>query len=252
MAVQRLVPGKVTLADLEGVYYGSRTVQIDPDCRGAVEAAAKVVADAAAGNKAVYGVNTGFGKLASVKIAAKDTATLQRNLVLSHCCGVGDPTEPEIVRLMMILKLLSLGRGASGVRWCVIDQIEAMLANDILPAVPSQGSVGASGDLAPLAHMASAMIGEGDVLVSGKPFPADKALRNAGLKPLVLEAKEGLAMINGTQFCTAYALGALFNAWRNVEAAIITSALSTDAIMGSTAPLRAEIHALRGDRKSVV
>jgi len=176
------------------------------------------------------------------------SATLQRNLVLSHCCGVGDPTEPEIVRLMMILKLLSLGRGASGVRWCVIDQIEAMLANDILPAVPSQGSVGASGDLAPLAHMASAMIGEGDVLVSGKPFPADKALRNAGLKPLVLEAKEGLAMINGTQFCTAYALGALFNAWRNVEAAIITSALSTDAIMGSTAPLRAEIHALRGHR----
>jgi histidine ammonia-lyase len=200
---------------------------------------------------AVYGVNTGFGKLASIHIAAADTETLQRNLILSHCCGVGEATPRTIVRLMMALKLLSLGRGASGVRMEIITLIEAMLLRGVTPIVPAQGSVGASGDLAPLAHMAATMLGEGEAEFEGRVMHARVALRQAGLHPVVLGAKEGLALINGTQFSTAYALAGLFDIWRAAQTALITSCLSTDAIMGSTAPLEAEIHALRGHRGQI-
>jgi histidine ammonia-lyase len=201
---------------------------------------------AAAGTDAVYGVNTGFGKLASLKIASADTATLQRNLILSHCCGVGDPMSRPVARLMMTLKLLSLGRGASGVRWEVITLLQDMLARGVTPVIPAQGSVGASGDLAPLAHMTAVMIGEGQAETAGRILPGAQALAEAGLQALVLGPKEGLALINGTQFSTAYALAGLFGAGRAAQAALVTSALSTDAIMGSTAPLHPEIHALRG------
>ncbi|WP_309668062.1 histidine ammonia-lyase, partial [Tabrizicola sp.] len=204
------------------------------------------IARAAAGTAAVYGVNTGFGKLASLKIAPQDTDILQRNLILSHCCGVGDPMDPATTRLMMALKLLSLGRGASGVRWQIIALIEAMLAKGVTPVIPAQGSVGASGDLAPLAHMAAVMIGEGDAIYAGHTLPARDALARAGLAPVILGPKEGLALINGTQFCTAYALAGLFDGWRAAQTALVTSAMSTDAIMGSTAPLAPEIHSLRG------
>jgi histidine ammonia-lyase len=196
------------------------------------------VRQAAEGGDAVYGVNTGFGKLASVKIAPEDTATLQRNLILSHSCGVGEPLDVATTRLMMALKLLSLGRGASGVRWEVIALIEAMLERGVTPVVPAQGSVGASGDLAPLAHMTAAMIGAGEAWLDGQRMPADKALAQAGLTPVTLGPKEGLGLINGTQFSTALALAGLFDGWRAVQAALVTSCLSTDAIMGSTAPLR--------------
>ncbi|MFP4451266.1 MAG: histidine ammonia-lyase, partial [Rhodosalinus sp.] len=198
------------------------------------------------GQAAVYGVNTGFGKLATVRIPAADTATLQRKLILSHAAGVGEPLEPETVRLMLALKLLSLGRGASGVRWEVVALLEAMLARDVLPVVPVQGSVGASGDLAPLAHMAASMIGEGEAEVAGERMPAAEALAKAGLSPVHLGPKEGLAIINGTQFSTACALAALFRGWEAARAAIVTGALSTDAIMGSTDPLTDAIHTLRG------
>jgi histidine ammonia-lyase len=191
-------------------------------------------------------VNTGFGKLASVKIAAEDTATLQRNLILSHCCGVGEAIPEDHARLMMALKLLSLGRGASGVRMEIITLLEQMLARGVTPVVPMQGSVGASGDLAPLAHMAAVMMGEAEATYRGETLPGGEALARAGLEPVVLGAKEGLALINGTQFSTAWALVGLFGAWRAMNAALVTSALSTDAIMGSTAPLQPEIHALRG------
>jgi histidine ammonia-lyase len=194
----------------------------------------------------VYGVNTGFGKLASIKIAVEDTETLQRNLILSHCCGVGEAMPGDVARLMMVLKLLSLGRGASGVRWGVIALLEAMLERGVTPVIPAQGSVGASGDLAPLAHMAAVMIGEGAAEFAGATLPGSAALNAAGLSPVVLGPKEGLALINGTQFSTAYALAGLFGGWRAAQTALVTSALSTDAIMGSTAPLHAEIHALRG------
>ena len=250
-AAMILTPGKVTLEDLEKIYRGSLAVTLDRAAQPAVERAADAVAKVAAGDVAVYGVNTGFGKLASISIPSEDTATLQRNLILSHCCGVGEATETAIVRLMMALKLLSLGRGASGVRWEIVTLIEGMLAKGVTPLVPAQGSVGASGDLAPLAHMAAVMIGSGEALYDGKRMAGDAALEAAGLTPTTLGPKEGLALINGTQFSTAYALAGLFDAWTNAEAAIVTSALSTDAIMGSTAPLLPEIHALRGHRGQI-
>jgi histidine ammonia-lyase len=246
-----LTPGATTLAQLEAVYRSSDPVALDHACRPAVDAAAVLVAAAAGGDAAVYGVNTGFGKLASVRIDPKDIARLQRNLILSHCCGVGERTPNAIVRLMMALKLLSLGRGASGVKWPTMLGLEAMLQNGILPVVPAQGSVGASGDLAPLAHMTAALIGEGEVEHNGRVLPARVALADVGIDPIVLGPKEGLALINGTQFSTAYALAGLFEAWGNARAAVVTGALSTDAIMGSSAPFTEEIHILRGHRGQI-
>ena len=241
-----LTPGAATLAQLHDIWSGEKPVTLDPTSRPAIKAAAAMVAKAAAGEDAVYGINTGFGKLASVKIAPQDVATLQRNLILSHCCGVGDPLDTATTRLMMVLKLLSLGRGASGVVMSTVDIIEAMLAKGVTPVIPSQGSVGASGDLAPLAHMAAAMIGEGEALFDGARMPASDALTKAGITPIVLGAKEGLALINGTQFSTACALTGLWDAWQNAATSVLTCALSTDAIMGSTAPLQDAIHTLRG------
>ncbi|QBY01444.1 histidine ammonia-lyase [Rhodophyticola sp. CCM32] len=241
-----LIPGNVTRDTLCRIYRDGTAASLDASARPRIAQASDLVAKAAAGNVAVYGVNTGFGKLASVKIAPEDTETLQRNLILSHCCGVGEPLDDSKVRLMMVLKLISLGRGASGVRWETIALIEAMLAKNVLPVIPEQGSVGASGDLAPLAHMAAAMIGEGEARVDGVRMSAASALAQAGLIPIILGPKEGLGLINGTQFSTACALAGLFDAQRLVETCAVTAALSTDAIMGSTAPLLAEIHTLRG------
>ncbi|WP_062226590.1 histidine ammonia-lyase [Aureimonas frigidaquae] len=241
-----LTPGAVTLSTLEAIHSGAGPVTLDPATRPAVEAGARRIAEIAGGDRAVYGINTGFGKLASVRIAPADVATLQRNLILSHCCGVGDPLPDDVVRLIMAMKLISLGRGASGVRPVIISLIEDMLAAGITPVIPGQGSVGASGDLAPLAHMASAMIGAGTVRYQGVVQPAGKALSQAGLEPVSLAAKEGLALINGTQVSTALALSGLFRAHQASSAALVTGALSTDAAMGSSAPFHAEIHSLRG------
>jgi histidine ammonia-lyase len=246
MTTLTLAPGAVTLADLSRIYEETLAVRLDPACRPAMAAAQAKIEVAAAGDVAVYGVNTGFGKLASVKIASKDTAALQRNLILSHCCGVGLAIPRAHARLMMALKLISLGRGASGVRLVLVDLIEGMLAKGVTPVIPTQGSVGASGDLAPLAHMAAVMMGEGEAEFDGVVMPGAEALAKAGLTPVILGPKEGLALINGTQFSTAFALAGLFGAWRAAQTALVTSALSTDAIMGSTAPLQPEIHALRG------
>ncbi len=181
-----------------------------------------------------------------MRIAPEDTATLQRNLILSHCAGVGHSMPRAIVRMMMALKLLSLGRGASGVRWSLITLLEDMMERGVTPVIPAQGSVGASGDLAPLAHMTAVIIGAGQAEYGGQVMAGADALRQAGLQPIALGPKEGLAFINGTQFSTACALAGLFDAWDAAVSALVTSALSTDAIMGSTAPLMAEIHALRG------
>ncbi len=246
-----LLPGHLCLSDLEGMWRDDWFYRVDHSAREKVDASAAVVGRAAAGTEAVYGVNTGFGKLASVKIAPQDTERLQRNLILSHCAGVGEPMPRAVANLMMLLKIFSLGRGASGVRWDVMMMIENMLVHGICPVIPSQGSVGASGDLAPLAHMAAVMIGEGEVLCYGGTRPAAEALTECRLTPLVLGPKEGLALINGTQFSTAYALAGLFGAWNAAQAALVTSALSTDAIMGSTAPLHPDIHALRGHRGQI-
>ena len=246
-----LTPGATTLAQLESLWRDELPARLDPATGPAIAAAAAQVQAATEGEAAVYGVNTGFGKLASVKIAAGDTATLQRNLILSHCCGVGPALTPRTTRLMMALKLLSLGRGASGVRPAIITQIEDMLRTGVTPVIPAQGSVGASGDLAPLAHMAAAMIGAGTADYQGQRMEADAALRAAGLTPVTLGPKEGLALINGTQFSTALALAGLFDAWRMASASLVTACLSTDAIMGSTAPLQPDIHSLRGHRGQI-
>ncbi|MEO0393803.1 MAG: histidine ammonia-lyase [Pseudomonadota bacterium] len=246
-----LAPGAVPLAQLETIWRGTGPVQLDPAAMAGVEASHALVAAAAAGVAPVYGVNTGFGKLASLKIAPEDTATLQRNLVLSHSCGIGEPLEAQTTRLMLALKLLSLGRGASGVAPATIHLIEAMINHGVLPVIPDQGSVGASGDLAPLAHMAAVMIGEGEAVVNGQTMTGGAALAAVGLTPVVLGPKEGLALINGTQFSTACALAGLFDAWRLAQSAVVTGALSTDAIMGSTAPLQPAIHQLRGHRGQI-
>jgi len=235
-----LIPGQVTLAQLERLFREGLPARLHDSARPGIIRAASHIAAAAGGAAAVYGVNTGFGKLASIKIAPEDTATLQKNLILSHCCGVGAPMPEDVARLMMMLKLLSLGRGASGVRPVVVELIEAMLAKGVTPIIPDQGSVGASGDLAPLAHMTAVMIGHGEAMVEGKVKPGAEALAIKGLSPITLGAKEGLALINGTQFSTAYALAGLFQAWQAAREALVTSALSTDAIMGSTAPLRGQ------------
>ena len=246
-----MTPGETTLAQLESIYREGAAASLNPSARAGIDRSAERLAVAAAGDAPVYGVNTGFGKLANKRIAAADVETLQRNLILSHCAGVGDPLDPMVTRLIMALKLISLGRGVSGVRYAVVEQLERMLAQDVLPIIPSQGSVGASGDLAPLAHMAAAMMGEGDALYRGDRMPAKNALAAAGLKPLVLAAKEGLGLINGTQVSTALALKGLFDAWRAMSAALVTGAMSTDAAMGSAAPFRAEIHEVRGHKGQI-
>ncbi len=247
----KLTPGSVSLETLEAIYRDGGAPALDPACHTNIERSAAILAKAAKGDAPVYGVNTGFGKLANTRIAAEDVETLQRNLILSHCAGVGAPFDMPTARLIMALKLISLGRGASGVSMDVIRQIEQMLARGVTPVIPSQGSVGASGDLAPLAHMAAAMMGEGEAWFDDARMPAGDALAAAGLKPVTLRAKEGLGLINGTQVSTALALIGFFNAWRAMLSALVTGALSTDAAMGSAAPFRPEIHNLRGHRGQI-
>ena len=241
-----LTPGEARLADLSRIYRSDIPMRIDESCRERVDAAAAIVAEAARGKTAVYGINTGFGKLAGTRIPPEKTAQLQRNLVLSHCCGVGENLPGEIVRLIIALKILSLGRGASGVRWKVIERLHTYLQLGILPVIPAQGSVGASGDLAPLAHLAATLIGEGRVVYLEQQMPTAAVLKANKLKPLRLGPKEGLGLINGTQVSTALALASVFDSWSMAQTALISGALTTDALMNSPAPFRSEIHQLRG------
>ncbi|MEE7548851.1 aromatic amino acid lyase, partial [Xanthomonas sp. Kuri4-1] len=239
-----LQPGAVDLAHWRAVYRGA-ALRLDPAAAAAVLRSAQTVDAIVARGEPVYGINTGFGKLASVRIAHADLETLQRNIVLSHAAGVGEPMPRPVVRLMLALKLASLAQGASGVRPQTLALLEAMLQHDVLPVVPCQGSVGASGDLAPLSHMASVMIGVGEAFVGEARLPAAEALAQAGLQPLTLGAKEGLALLNGTQFSTAYALAGLFEIERVFQAALVAGALSTEAAKGSDTPFDPRIHALR-------
>ncbi len=246
MAALTLRPGALTLDELRTIHAGGLELAIDPAAQAAITASAAVVRRAAAGAAAVYGVNTGFGKLASTRIGAADLDSLQRNLIRSHSAGVGAPLAPAVVRLMLALKAASLARGHSGVRPLVIERLLAVHNAGLVPYVPGQGSVGASGDLAPLAHMTLALMGEGDFLVEGGRAPAAPLLRQAGIAPLVLEAKEGLALINGTQTSTALALHALLAFEPVLEAALVVGALSVDAARGSDGPFDPRIHELRG------
>lgn len=250
MTILVLNPGNAMLADWRAIYRGA-VPELDPACRPRIKASAETVARIVAKGEPVYGINTGFGKLASVRIPAADLETLQRNIVLSHAAGVGEPMPVAVTRLMMALKLASLAQGASGVRPETIDLLQQMLARDVIPVVPAQGSVGASGDLAPLSHMTATMIGVGDCHTPHGIVPAKVAFVTHGLEQITLGAKEGLALLNGTQFSTAYALAALFEAENLYQSALVTGALSTDAAKGSDAPFDPRIHVLRKHRGQI-
>jgi len=235
------------LDDWRRVYRGA-AVALDPAARPAVEAAAATIAAIVARGAPVYGINTGFGRLASVRIESDDLAALQRNLVLSHTAGVGPPLPDAVVRLVLALKVTSLARGASGVAWSTIECFARALAAGLIPVIPAQGSVGASGDLAPLAHMAAALMGVGEIRLGGERLAASEALARADLPPLVLGPKEGLALLNGTQVSTALALAGLFDIERVFQSALVTGALATEAAKGSDVPFDPRIQDLRGHR----
>jgi histidine ammonia-lyase len=240
-----LKPGAVTLAELRAVWDGA-PIELHDEAWAAIEASAASISRILASGRTVYGVNTGFGILAQTRIPDGRLAELQTNLILSHSCGLGEALDPRIVRLTMILKAVGLGRGHSGVGRAVVERLLALVAADALPLIPGQGSVGASGDLAPLAHMSAALLGEGKIVLDGAPLHAGEALRHLGLEPLALGPKEGLALINGTQVSTAIALDTLFTAERVFGSALIAGALSTDALKGSVAPFDERLSAARG------
>ncbi len=241
-----LPSGRLTLADLRRVYEQAAAFTLDPGARGRVAAGAAFVDAIAARDEAAYGVNTGFGLLANTRIAAGDLADLQRNLLLSHAVGVGDPLPDAVVRLILTLKVNALAQGHSGVSCELIDALLALLAHEVYPVVPAQGSVGASGDLAPLAHLCAVLLGVGEVRVDGQVLPATEGLARAGLAPRTLRPKEGLALINGTQVSTALALAGLFAAEDVFAAAVVAGAMSVDALKGSDAPFDERIHRVRG------
>ena len=241
-----ITPGHLTLDHLRAIRAGGVTLTLHASAAAKIRRSAAVVQAAAAGDMPVYGVNTGFGKLASKRISKQELTTLQCNLIRSHCVGVGAPLAPPVVRLMLAMKAASLARGHSGVRQTVIDTLLAVFNAGLVPYVPAQGSVGASGDLAPLAHMTLALLGEGEMLVDGQRVPALPVLEAAGIAPLVLGAKEGLALINGTQTSTALALEGLLRFEDLFASALLSGALSLDAARGSDGPFDARIHAVRG------
>ena len=240
-----LDPTEIDLSTLRRLWQGE-PCKLDPISMDRISASAAAVDRIVASGETVYGINTGFGLLANTRIPPERLAELQRNLILSHSCGLGDMLPRGVVRLMIVLKLLGLGRGYSGVRPLVIDALQALLDKDAMPLIPAQGSVGASGDLAPLAHLIAALLGEGRIDVAGEILPARDALVKLGMKSLELGPKEGLALINGTQTSTAIALDALFTAERVFGAALGAGALSVDALKGSIKPFDPRISEVRG------
>jgi len=243
MTTLSLTPGEARLADWRHVLDGA-TVSLAET--GAIAAAQAIVDDIVAAGTVTYGVNTGFGKLASVRIADNDLAKLQRNLILSHAVGTGPALPDEVVALILAMKAASLARGASGIRPVVVEALVGALKAGALPVVPAKGSVGASGDLAPLAHLTAALMGVGEIRLKGEVLPAAAALKRIGQAPLALGAKEGLALINGTQVSASLALTGLTSIARVFDAALIAGALSVDALKGSDTPFDPRIQQLRG------
>lgn len=246
-----LTPGTLTLAQLRRVWKEPVQVVLDEAAAPAIEASVACVEKIIADGRTAYGINTGFGLLASTRIAPDDLEKLQRSLVLSHAAGVGEALEDELVRLIMLLKVNGLARGFSGIRRKVIDALIALINAQVYPHIPLKGSVGASGDLAPLAHMSLVLLGEGKARHQGEWLPAAKALEIAGLEPITLAAKEGLALLNGTQVSTAYGLRGLFEAEDILAAALVCGSLSVEAMLGSRTPFDARIHAARGQQGQI-
>jgi histidine ammonia-lyase len=236
----------ITLADLRAVWQDATTVSLGQDARRRIAEANELIDEVVAQGDLVYGVNTGFGQMAQVRIDDDELVQLQENLVRSHAVGVGEDLGDDIVRLIMVCKVAALAEGYSGVRLELVDTLCALINNNIYPRIPSRGSVGASGDLAPLAHMAGALIGIGEVRVNGDLVPTPIALKNAGIEPLRLAPKEGLALLNGTQVSTALALAAAFRTENALSAALVAGAMTSDAVQGSDTPFDKRIQSVRG------
>lgn len=241
-----LKPGCLTLDEIKKVLDTPYTLKLDSSCHEKIDASADVVTHIIEEGKVIYGVNTGFGKLANKKIDIDKLQTLQRNLILSHAAGTGNYLPDEVVQLTLLLKINSLARGYSGVRRNVIDALIALYNTQIYPCLPCKGSVGASGDLAPLAHLSAVLLGIGEVHHQGKTLSAREGLEKAGLMPFTFLPKEGLALVNGVQVSTAIAIKALLSTEAIFDAAIIAGSLSTEACIGSDEPFDARIHTVRG------
>ena len=246
-----LVPGQVSLAQLRRIQQGGVRLRMAASAYDAMRAALAHVQHIVDEDQVVYGINTGFGKLASTKIAHERLAELQRNLVLSHSVGTGDPLPDHVVRMVLATKAVSLARGHSGARSELVDALLALANADVLPVIPSKGSVGASGDLAPLSHLACVLIGEGQAKVNGQIVSGREAMRHIGLEPFVLGPKEGLALLNGTQVSTSLALAGLFQAESVLAAGLVAGCLTLEAIQGSVKPFDARIHEARGQQGQI-
>ncbi|MZI94108.1 histidine ammonia-lyase [Vibrio sp. CAIM 722] len=246
-----LHPGKLTLADLREISRHPVTLTLDETAIAGINASTQVVNDIISEDKAVYGINTGFGLLANTRIAAEDLNELQRSIVLSHAAGTGELMNDETVRLIMTLKVNSLARGFSGIRLSVIQALITLINKEIYPCIPKKGSVGASGDLAPLAHMSAVLLGEGQARYKGEVLSGGAALAIAGMEPIELAPKEGLALLNGTQASTAFALEGLFHAEDLYASAIVCGALSVEAALGSRRPFDPRIHEVRGHQGQI-
>ncbi|MEX0422308.1 histidine ammonia-lyase [Providencia rettgeri] len=244
-------PGKMTLEDLRIVFQQAVTVALDKRAHAVIEKSVATVNKIIEEDRTAYGINTGFGLLANTRIATRDLQSLQRSIVMSHAAGVGEPLDDDLVRLIMVLKINSLARGFSGIRLEVINALIALVNAQVYPFIPAKGSVGASGDLAPLAHMSLILLGEGKARYEGKWISAKKALEKAGLTPLKLEAKEGLALLNGTQTSTAFALKGLFEAEKLLLSGIVCGALSVEATLGSRKPFDARVQEVRGQKGQI-
>jgi len=236
----------VTLAELRQAWREPVTVELGMDARRAIAESSEFIDEVVAGGAEIYGVNTGFGQLARVHISNDELVQLQENLVQSHSVGVGEDLGDDVVRLIMMLKVIALAEGFSGVRLSLVDALCALINHEVYPRIPAKGSVGASGDLAPLAHMAGVLIGTGEARVNGELVPASTALAHAGIEPVRLAPKEGLALLNGTQVSTALALAAVFRSENLLAAALVAGALSADAVKGSDTPFDRRIQSVRG------
>ena len=251
MNTMTLTPGHLSFSQLREVWQQPVKLRLDASAIDGINASVACVNTIVAEGRTAYGINTGFGLLAQTRIANEDLQNLQRSLVLSHAAGVGDALDDALVRLIMVLKINSLARGFSGIRLSVIEALIALVNAEVWPHIPAKGSVGASGDLAPLAHMSLTLLGEGKAHWQGEWLPATEALKKAGLEPITLAAKEGLALLNGTQASTAFALRGLFEAQELFASAVMCGSLTTEAVLGSRRPFDARIHAARGQRGQI-
>ena len=251
MFTLRLSPGTLDLAQLRLIYDQAVHLELTEECLPAIERSVKTVEDVVNQGRVIYGINTGFGLMANTIIPHEELELLQRSIVLSHAAGVGKMMDEATVRLLMVLKVNSLARGFSGIRLTVIEALISLINAEVYPCIPEKGSVGASGDLAPLAHMSTILLGEGEAFHQGKRISGKKALKIAGLKPIVLGPKEGLALLNGTQASTALALKGLFAAEDLFAVGIVTGSLCVEAALASRRPFDAMIHEVRGHQGQI-